>query len=267
MDLKGAIEAIGGLAVGAKMPGFVQDPSGVKGRYYICEPGKEPRLVWGEPGARRIECDSITGVCEAVLKLDQVNVGDEPFVYVGRKGVTVHLDEVGSRRNTVTMPFTKTDQMLAIEALAAAPIDQPTLVWMLRTTLAGHCLHPQFATMVRKLKITSSEDGQRSIAVGRESIGASVVREMSGIDGDLPETVEFSVPVYEEVWHDTRAGVRHSETVELAVHVSLEERAFVFKPTGSSIKDAQLNARRAAVVQFREKLGVDASVIEEATPV
>lgn len=246
---------------------FKQAPAEPKDVYYMCRGGQMPERIVAEPKPRNVRCFSITGACETIRELASVgDVGDAaPFVYVSEFGVHAHMDEDGDRRDIVTMPLTKTDQMKAVEELCNAPVGQAKLVWMLRSTLAGCCLHPDFPVIVRRLRVKSNEDGERSIAVGRESIGSAVVKEMAGIEGSLPELVQFSVPVYEEVWHDTLAGQRHTETVELAVHIDLAEMAFVFKPTGSSAKDALLNARRQALIQFREKLGAAATVLEESS--
>lgn len=233
-------------------------------RYYLCRPGEEPKLVEADKRPRVVRSSSITGLCDAVRCLRD-GLGGATVVYVGQLQIAANIDEMGAGRHRVSMDFNTTEQMRAVEELVAKPIGQTELVWLLRSTLAGCCAHPQFATMVRKLKIKSNEDGERTVGVGRESIGASVVREMSGIDGDLPETVSFSVPVFEEVMHDTHAAKRHEETVELAVRVDLERQSFIFKSTGSSVLDAKRNARMVALVQVREKLGVEFAVIEGST--
>lgn len=263
MDLKEAIDRVVELAHDAQSPSFHQVSAEQPHRYWMCRPGQPPEMIEAPKPPRSVRCSSIDGVCQAVSEL-HAGVEGEPFVYVGERGVFCHLAEFGDRRDAVSMPFFKTDQMQAVERLVEEPTAQPDLVWLLRSTLAGCCTHPQFPTMVRKLRVKNNEDGERSLGVGRESIGASVVKEMAGIDGDLPETVEFVVPVYEEVWHDTQAGKRHAETIELAVNVDLQNMAFVFRPTGSSVRDALMNARRQALVQLREKLQGVAVVIEES---
>lgn len=263
--IKEAIDRLEALVRERDRVEFKQAPGEPKDAYYLCQSGQPTRLVRAEAGPRHIYCESVIGACEAIRELVVEEADATRFVYVGPQGVRAHLHEFGDRRDTVRMPLTLTPQMAAIVALTEKPIDQPELVWLLRSTLSQCCTHPQFPTMVRKLKFKSNSEGDRSVGIGRESIGASVVKEMAGIDGELPEEVGFIVPVYEEIWHDTQAGKRHEEEIILAVNVDLQKQQFVFRPIGSATKDALRNARRAAVTQFREKLGERATVIEEAT--
>lgn len=263
MDINEALTQVVELARGSEGTTFVRPPCGPSDQFYVCRPGQTPDLVTAPPPPRAVQCSSIDGFVQAVTSLHSKLDGDV-LVYVGAGGLRANLSEFGDRRDCVAMPLCPTDQMTAVHRLVKTPMKQSDLVWELRSTLAGCCTHPQFPTMVRKLKIKNNEDGERTVSVGRESIGASVVREMSGIDGDLPETIEFVVPVYEEVFDYARGTQRHTETIELAVRVDLQEGTFVFRPTGSSLLDAAVNARRQAVVQLREKFGDVATVIEES---
>lgn len=281
MDLSQALQDLVQLARKSQEVAFTRPPNGPPDQFYLCRPGETPELVTAEPAPRRVRCGSVDGFVQAVTRLHEGVEGDV-VVYVGAAMVHAYLREFGDRRDTVSMMLTETDQLKAVREMVERPVVQDDLVWMLRSTLAGCCTHAQFPTMVRKLKITNNEDGQRSVGVGRESIGASVVREMSGIDGDLPETIDMVVPVYEEVFADDAAArrlyegvnnndaaaARHTETIELAVRVDLERRAFVFKPTGSSLRDAEVNARRIAAAKLRAGFGDGegsiATVLEES---
>jgi hypothetical protein len=135
--------------------------------------------------------------------------GSRPVVWYGGDAVTLVIDDDGHRVETATLALATSDVWARLESLRAQkPAMQPkAFVRMLRVDLAGTLDPAALLNHVRRLKFTTADTVNASVARGKESMGREINSEVATA-ADIPETVTLAAPVFKTPGETDRYPVR-----------------------------------------------------------
>jgi hypothetical protein len=139
-----------------------------------------------------------------------------PVVWFDAAAVVLVIDDDGHRLEHATMKLEVSDAFAKLTELRTSKTwhEQKDFVRLLRIDLAGTLEQTVLLERVRKLKfengvITSSEVGRQ-----KESLGREITSRVEAGQGELPEEVLLSVPIYKTLGETERHPVRCSVEVD-----------------------------------------------------
>lgn len=122
---------------------------------------------------------------DPIVFITQTNSGFDAAAYLCKH----------NRDETVTLNIAPSGAYTALVELHRCWHDQKTVVQLLRDQLYDAAPAGLIAAM-RSLEFGRRNDGSRTIEHGRESLGRSVESEVKAKHGDLPETVQLTLPFF-----------------------------------------------------------------------
>lgn len=164
---------------------------------------------------------------------------DESSLWVASDAVTLICDDEW-RIDRIKMPLHFSEgYKIVSDYQSAKVIDQKNLVALLRTKLAQYMTDDgKLLSLVRRLKWAASDMGHSTIMGGAASLGRSVEKELSGLDGEeLPESFEVEVPI----WRAPIADFR--ELIRVDITIDFDSQRFRLEVSADSIEAALLSAQ------------------------
>lgn len=243
-----AIERIEKLAVGAAHSAVHRPPAEALDVYYLERPGHPAERIVAEAHPRAYRLYTIGDVVSAVKALPT----DKPLILVGRGLVTVGLDEGGARREWLRFELPYSHEFSTCQRLEGREaFDQDCFVRLLRIDLAK--AGPDVAKLrvqAEQIKFQHGDSGTATAAVGRQSIARSVISEVTGADGNLPEEIALTLFVYRDLAHEQLQC-----TIRCAVDVLPDENEFCLIPLAGEMEDALRVTDAWIVGQIVSQLG------------
>lgn len=246
------IDAITDNAPAAVQAEVIKPPAEPPHVYFIHN-RKTGELVRHEanPTPRRDGALTLDGIAATVkhhvsTKLEM----DTPIVSIGEECVVFLPERNGHRRTTLSLRMS--EQFLMVRGTSLSAVDQKKLDWILRTVFKDQISPEGFAHSIRQLKFSDDSKGTSTVSHGRESMGVSIEREVSGAN-EIPEEILFTIPVYEGVFWQ---GDQFFARIRCAVHIDAENRKFTIRPLSGEISKALADARRWICDQLTEELVV-----------
>lgn len=192
--------------------------------------------IQGMPGAPRSHClDSLTAFCDAVNAY-----GDEKtHVFVGQPGqsrqatIKAVLDnsDGSGRWHTLCYRPGVSHQYSTMLEMEHQQFSHQEFLKLLRVDLHG-CGLGQIERTFRSLKFRKTEGADRTVDIGKQSMGLdveqSLVRKTGDGDSPIPEEIEAHVHLYDDVL-DTDGEVLPYK-VRLSVDVDVVEGTFRIRP-------------------------------------
>lgn len=139
-----------------------------------------------------------------------------PVVWFDEEAVVVVVND-HDRVERATLTLETSDVFARLESLAAskAKFDQKQFVRLLRIELAGTLDPVVLLNPVRKVKFTNESSVSGEVRKGKESMGRDITSRVEA-DGEPPEEVTLSAPVYKTPGERDRYPVRCSVEVDPA---------------------------------------------------
>lgn len=218
----------------------------------------EPRIIEHKPRPRSYTATTIGAFCAMVTRLGS---NRDTMVLVSLSGAVAILDEGdGRRRERVRLRANINEAAGEIGRWQGEHWhSQAELIRSLRTTLRDTYSPADLLPTLRQIKFSKRTDGASEVQHGRESMGASIERQVSGA-GDLPEDVVFSTP-----WFDPIGDATPPEAaVTCALDIDTESAGFMLKPVIADIRRAELDAVAWLATEIAERV-VDIDVFSGAT--
>lgn len=178
---------------------------------------------------------------------------DNATIFVGEIGKTVvaQVDE-GDPNRCIYMPLTKSKALTLAEDLDE--ITQRELIKLLRGPLFG-CIEESFLKIIRRLSVVKKSSLQSNKGHATDTFGRSVDAEAVSAEGDIPEMVLVTVPVFDNVGvADLSASFRCAVTVD-----PVSEQCSLV-PVGDELK-RELDMARQVVVHSIKKAMPNATVV------
>lgn len=218
MDLKDTIEHIGELAAKAagagnkvhviqSLPG---EPAGVYG--IVTADGKFQRVVAAQ-GPRRHALHSIDQVVPLVEDV-KARYKAACVVWYSATAVIVligddKLDADLRPRATVPLAYSPEWAILLNELKTPQARDPKAFVQFVRTKLLDALVDAErLIPYFRNLQSRVQQNTHARTGLGRESLGAEIDAEITSDEGDLPDYLVFSMPVFNDVALQTKTSVR-----------------------------------------------------------
>lgn len=181
------------------------------------------------------------------------------FVFVLNGRAEAILDQHGDRRETVTLELSRSDAYTAFVALNGKFMGQKALVSELRTGIAGTYEPGNIVAMLSKLKFSKSTGGASEIRVGRESMGMSIAREVSGIDGDLPDDLDITFPVYDDFVRDGKPVL---STIRCSLDINTEDSTIRIKAKAGELARVLLESDTALMHNIAARITSPNGVVQ-----
>lgn len=242
------IKQLADKATGIEVKPNSQDPS----TYWMRDPGTGAITQFETPlPPRSRQLFSLDDLSQSVIDLMADNSYNKrlasPRCYVGRSMIVVLLDDTGRQTSRHVMPLTITQVWVWLMELVNndSSMTQKEAIQALLLKAPG--FYPdELMLALRGLKWSSTKEGESKVSKpGTAAMSMNVQRAVVSAAGDLPETVQFQVPVYEEL--------NLSVTVTLVVDVDFDTQEIVLKPragdmcagldmAGSALRDELVEA-------------------------
>lgn len=201
------------------------------------------------PTPRRDTALTLDGIAETVKHhIAKELESSTPIVAVGEDSVVFLPAQNGHRRTTLKLKRSEQFAMVAGDALSG--IDQKRLDWVLRTVFKDQIAPEGFAHAIKQLRFSDDSKGTSTVSHGKESMGVSIEREVSGAQL-IPKEIVFTIPVFEGVFWK---GDQFFARIHAAVHIDAQERKFTIRPLSGEISKATADARRWICNQLAEDL-------------
>jgi hypothetical protein len=170
----------------------------------------------------------------------------EPVVFVGAAKVIALTDrQLPHLRSAACVPLNFSQAWLALDAACRAPgLKQDAFVRALRGPLAG-CIDPKWLAVFRRINFTRSNATDRGIGHAGEKLGRSVEKLAQSADGEIPEQLTISLPVFQ-------LSELTCQTVRCAVEVDADSEMIRLIPSADDWQDAIDTARRQIAAWVRE---------------
>jgi len=223
-------------------------------------PGGRLLTLWGEdteigpmdaPGIK----DELTTLADLERWLmDYATDEGSPVVFVSATAIKaiVNRELPHERKEAWVSP----ERSPAFEALLAckqpAGVKHREFVRMLRGPLAG-TIDDKWLKIFRKMNFSRLAQTERGIAASGEKLGRSVETAAQSIEGELPETMTFTVDVW-QLPELTRQPVR------CAVEIDAETETIRLLPVADELEQALDRARRQIVTWLNEHVPESVSV-------
>lgn len=229
--------------------------------YILLDHGSGAPLIKELPAERRCyNASSFAGLVEMIAYLHkEADENESTCVFLGEM-VTVCLDERGRRRDLGTMTLEMSEQMYSIMHMQdEQPMSQRDAIWLLTSRFRHNILTADFLPIIRNLKFRTSTEGTARIQHGAESLGSSIDEEAltGNVGGELPDMVEFEVPVFEFLDIDFAPAAR----IRCAVKFNIQEKSIVIRPEPGQVALARARALTEISDVLRKKVPPGVSVL------
>lgn len=207
------------------------------------------------PPRRHVE---VHGYADLVRLVRDAAIAPEPELYhegafgssSGLGGQVVVLLDRKDRRAAARLVLKLSDKFQQLIAFAGSgPMQTPQVVNALRFNLSGVAGAEALAAKIRKVDFTTVTNANANVAHGRESLGRSVEAQVIQA-ADIPEEVEFIVPVYAG---DPTLIQLSSVSVRCGIHIEAKAAAVQIKPLADELDMAMAEVQR----KLGEKLRTD----------
>lgn len=127
---------------------------------------------------------------------------------------------------------------------------QREVLELLRVDLTGRVEPLDLIASLRQLKMTSGSTGESTIQTGKESIGKSVMAEISGVSR-IPEDVH----IFLEVYHNVHLGGKLiHDTVQCDLSTNMADQTFRVRPKAGELVRVQLSAMESIRAYLKNQL-------------
>lgn len=184
---------------------------------------------------------------------DQVGLNRLLFVFVYCGDVHVVLDELGDRRESITLKLDAAEGCVNLEAGNGKWFDQEDMIEFLRTAVNGVYSPTGLVETLRDLSWKGTSDGTSVVRTGKASLGKQVQLSVDVKSGSLPDDVLITLPVYDDFLGDDGRPV--NVTLAASFDVNVEKREFRVKvkagefARGKLEVDTLLQQRLAALIK------------------
>ena len=245
----GFAQTVAKLAVGCRKAEFVESPFRGDDRQLIRDEDGEINFDDTLVPPRNYESATIHGFAQTVNDLSPMPDIGEVRIFVGANGATALLDERGERCDRVRMPLSILPSFARFES--DFQIDQPDLIWLLRSEYADRFAPETFLPAIKKVRFRDGQSGVSEVQHGRETIDLSVEAELTGVDESLAEELVFQTSVFDVLAAEATPPLF---PVRCAVRILPKSRAFVISPIEGQYVSALAAATRTIVSEMTSKL-------------
>lgn len=174
---------------------------------------------------------------------DRFGRGQSSLIEVGERSVHVLSDYRNRHLNdTAELMLVKSAGVLALENWENVGLSQRQVMRLLRTELAGS-FDERYLSIFRRLDFQRRNDGTKELKHTGESLGRSIEKQAQSLEGEIPETLVFTLPIYSNVPGE-------HQTLRFAVDVDADAESIEISP----INDCFTSAYRTAREQLIERL-------------
>lgn len=225
-------------------------------QFIVGKAGGAWELVTAPPLPEKNVAYSIDGLAEQALHYAGRG---KVVIFVGESMVTAVMDEDKGRRGCVAMNLVLSEQMEILKK-GLAEMKQRGFILALRHHFHDSMVDEGLLPLLRQLKFVSQEGGESDIKTGRESMGMSVQKRISGIgadgEGDLPDDIGLNVPVYRTLRRATVDGEGDFFRVPVVCtfDVNVDKGEFNLKPKPGELERAVVQANEAVAKEIREAI-------------
>ncbi len=182
---------------------------------------------------------------------DPLNSDDHgfPVVWYDEKQVVLLIDDTGHRVETATLALTESEVFSRVRDLANSPewFAQKDFVRLLRIDLAGTLPASVLLNQVRKVSFAQGQTTTGEVRRNQESMGREITSKVHS-DGEIPEEVTLSVPVY------CTAGECDHYAIRCALEVDTTRCAFQLVPLPDEVQRVQQLAIKSIGDRLRNGL-------------
>jgi hypothetical protein len=193
------------------------------GYYYLVGPDGKAELKQATPSRHRETLNSPKELGE--FALEAIGQGDRieaPTLYVNENGaVFVYSSAERLDAASCTLLVSPQYRWLLDHSKGMQYMTQPELIQLLRITMRGCVVNPNLLGIVRKVKFSTSSDGESNIQHGNASMGKSIAASVMGTDV-IPEEFALDVPVWE--------NFPMKQRIMCAIDIDLDNRTFGVMP-------------------------------------
>lgn len=230
-DMGAAIKEVERLTKQANATTILETKGERKGFYYLVTDGKATATV-AQPGWHSEKLQTP----DELRKFIHAEKQDNSAVFIADNEV-IFVRDLEDRRDTAFVELIETEPYTWLKVASGKMLSQSDLVRLLRITFKG-CLGGESALLpiVRNMRFTSAADANVELKHGRESVGNSIQRQITG-EGTIPEEMTLRVPIFEN--HN------FSSPIHCAIEVFPLEQAFKLTPYPLQVriaKDAALSS-------------------------
>lgn len=181
-----------------------------------------------------------------------------PTLWIGRDGIRVIMDDA-DRSSPVPLiyyQFRKTPEYLRLLSLHSRPeaFEQKAFIRMLRTELWDCLDFNSRESLLRNLKqLISSErgSGKSVVGAGRESYGREIEMSVSSTLGDIPETLELSVQLFQD------SSLTGRRVIECDLEISPDSFRFQLTPLASKMESVLEDELQGMIGLLQANLSAD----------
>lgn len=167
-----------------------------------------------------------------------------PALFLAANQLVFVFDEA-SRRDSITFTLERTPAWQLL--IAGIKGDQASFCRALQLHFHDRIKPTTFLPMVKAVKFRTEEQSSQAVAVSRNSVDQSVLRELSGMkEGEVPDFVTLTTPVYANAIPD------FEPTVTTMFVVDFERKSFSLTALPSSLHAAAEEAMRRVARLVRD---------------
>jgi hypothetical protein len=214
--------------------------------YYVIDKDGNMNLVTAEYGPTEMFCSDIDTLTRVVIDSKE----HMPEIWYSRNEVIAYLGTKNPYFDTVKFKLSASPQFQTLIAWEQSgrgvSLTQKDLILALRTLFAG-CVPTELLPAIRRLKTQKAAEINSQIDKGRVSMSKSMVAEMSGVS-DIPEMVEFTVPVFAQGTLNATACIR------VAIDPDPENERFTLIVLPGDVEKAWTHGERLLCGKIQEEL-------------
>lgn len=214
------------------------------GRWLVTNDSRgEVRIVDVSP----VEHGTVCSI-EDLLKVADTYAGTIKGVYVSRSQAVLQLEDAKRPKSRYKLEL-RLNPLIEGLRNGCTGMDHRTCMRILRVNLASAIITPcDFKSVMSKLKFENTEENASSVKKGDESIGKSIRAKVTG-EGDIPEEITVSFPIYPDVLPGCMAAVKCSVIID-----SIENRINII-PIPGDIERSIIEAQSHVADNIRQGLG------------
>jgi len=237
-----ALKYLSKLAQEAVAPAKIEEASGPRQASYLWHGGQ---VILPNPKPPRAHS---SGALREIIELAN-RFGPPAVIWFDEAAIVLVIDDDGHRCEKATMALEESDAFTFAKALRGRTcFNQKQFVKMLRIDLAG-CLDPgALLNIVKCVKFETGSTTAGTVDRKKESLGKTINAAVNATEGDIPEVVTLSVPVFKT------AGVRDCYPIRCTVDVDAAEATFRLIPFPDEIEAAQQAAMEDLHCAFKWSL-------------
>lgn len=198
------------------------------GAYYLVGPDGKAELKTPSPKRHAETLDTPLELAKFLADLVKAEKITNAATFYTETRILAVYDR-DDRRDSVAVNLKPSPQYVWLRD-AKSVMSQSDIVRTLRITFRGNLGDgSDLVTILRKLKFKADGTAEGDVQHGRESIGRSIVNEVTGLNA-LPEEIAFSVPVFDN--HPFRARI------ECALEINPADQTFRITAFPQQVKNA-----------------------------